>query len=185
MHNQVLFRNKYLIIDGYNVINQWDDLRDLVQRDLSAARDSMISMVVNHISYTGERAYLVFDAYAVKSRDAGERITDMNNLRIIYTREKQTADSYIESIIGDLASDRTNFVRVVTSDWAEQQIILGSGGTRVTPREFLAEVESARTKIVRTIESKKHQGPSRSTLEDILDAETARKLENIGKIQQD
>lgn len=173
---RVLYKNKYLILDGYNVINQWPDLKAIAQVNLEEARDRLLEEVVNYVAYTGESAYLVFDAYLVKST-IHKQIVD-RGVNVVYTREHQTADSFIEIMVSKLSEDRKNFIRVVTSDWAEQQVVLGSGAIRFSPWELKEDLARVKSKIREKYEKKPVQT---NTLADLLDGDLFEKLEKWRK----
>ena len=130
--------DEYLIIDGYNLIFAWDELRRRAELDLSLARDELIRIACNYSAMRRCRVIVVFDAY--KRAGADRDLTELGRVSVIYTKESQTADSYIEKTTYDMAKDC--FVRVVTSDMQEQLVILGNGALRVSPKEFIAEVSA-------------------------------------------
>ena len=167
-------KNSYLIIDGYNIINAWDQLKDLSKDDLEGAREKLIHYIIEYAQYTGKKAIVVFDAYNVKN--SKEKIEKRKYITIVYTKEHQTADSYIEKFIGSLS--KYDNVEVATSDYAEQQIILGKGATRISARELKLYIDNVMTKIKQ--EQQKHQQKiQRNFLEERLDEEILSKLENI------
>ena len=128
----------YLLIDGYNLIFAWDELKKLADYELSHARDTLIRIICNYRGFKKCNVILVFDAY--KRKDNEGSIEECGGISVVYTKERQTADAYIEQASYSLADK--NSVRVVTSDYVEQLIILGNGATRVSCREFIEEVES-------------------------------------------
>lgn len=155
---------EYIIIDGYNVINAWSDLKEISEGSLEEARNTLIDKMAEYRSYTGTEVTIVFDAYRVKgTKTKKDRI---NGVEIIFTKKNQTADSYIEMKVEGLAKDKKNIVRVVTSDLAEQQIILGSGGIRLLPRELKFQYEQMKTKIDKKMEEATH---NRVSLGDRID----------------
>ena len=127
-------RNKkdYLIVDGYNIINAWDELKEIAISDLEHAREKLIDAIIEYAEFTGRLGIIVFDAYNIKS--CKEKIEKRKNITIVYTKEYQTADSYIEKFIGSLS--KYDDVKVATNDYAEQQIVLGKGASRITSREL-------------------------------------------------
>ncbi len=127
---------EYLLLDGYNVIYSWEHLTRIAERDFAMARDMLIRDMCNYTAFHKCKTILVFDAYRVK--DGKGSVERCGNTTVVYTKEKQTADAYIEKATYEIAKD--NYVRVVTSDLDEQYIILGNGALRVSPREFLAEL---------------------------------------------
>lgn len=130
---------EYLLVDGYNVIFSWDSLKELAQDNIEAARNTLINILCNYQGYKKCEVILVFDAYKVKGNT--REVEKVNNISIVYTKEAETADMYIEKTSHKLA--KNNKVRVVTSDALEQLIILGGGALRVSSREFLFEVTQA------------------------------------------
>ncbi len=133
----------YLIVDGYNIINSWTNLKSLANEDMEEARGKLIEILASYKAYKGIEIILVFDAQLVKGNLGNEEI--INGIRVVFTREHQTADSFIEKEVYNLS--RLNLVQVATSDWAEQQTILSSGGIRISARELEAEVMFARRKM--------------------------------------
>lgn len=140
-----LYEKRFLVVDGYNVINAWPELKQLSQIKMEEARDQLIEWVIDYAAATGERAIVVFDAYSMKGKKPKE-IEDRGIL-IVYTKENQTADSYIEIWVQKTLDKPGNMVRVVTSDWAEQQVVLGSGAIRLSPREMLEQFSHTRERI--------------------------------------
>ena len=132
----------YLLVDGYNVIFSWDRLRALSKENIDAAREVLIRILCNYQGYRKCEVIVVFDAYKVRGSREVERV---DNISIVYTKEAETADMYIEKVSHRLA--KKHRVRVVTSDALEQLIILGGGALRVPSREFEAEVRQAEEEI--------------------------------------
>jgi predicted RNA-binding protein with PIN domain len=169
---------KYItIIDGYNVINAWDELKRYVNFDLEHARDILIEKLVNYKFMSNERIILVFDANYVKDNKGSKDI--IKGIEIVYTRETINADSYIEEMVARLANDRRNVIKVVTYDYAEQQNILGSGASRVTPEEFKYKIidTEKRLKLIYVEEEKRKT--NKSSIEDMVDDEMFKKLKKI------
>ncbi len=142
---------EYLLVDGYNVIFAWDSLKELSKDNIEGARNMLINILCNYQGYKKCEVILVFDAYKVKG--SSREVEKVNNINIVYTKEAETADMYIEKVSHKLA--KNNKVRVVTSDALEQLIILGNGALRVSSREFLYEIQQAEEDI-RTIISETH-----------------------------
>lgn len=130
---------EYLLVDGYNVIFSWDKLKALAQDNIDGARNALINILCNYQGYKKCEVILVFDAYKVKGNT--REVEEVNNITIVYTKEAETADMYIEKASYKLA--KNNKVRVVTSDALEQLIILAGGALRVSSREFLYEIQQA------------------------------------------
>lgn len=133
----------YLLIDGYNLIFASAELKRLADADLGHARDTLIHLMCNYNGFKRCNLILVFDAY--KRRDNDGSVEECGGITVVYTKERQTADAYIERCTYNLAEK--NSVRVVTSDYVEQLIVLGNGATRVSAREFLDEVEAVSSQI--------------------------------------
>lgn len=129
----------YLLVDGYNIIFAWDELKKTAEKSLDDARAELAEIMCNYQGYTGWEIILVFDAYRVKGR---QRKTEKHyNINIVYTKESETADSYIECASHELA--KKHRVRVATSDGAEQMIVLGNGAMRISARELHQRVKEA------------------------------------------
>ena len=142
--------DEYVILDGYNVIFAWDELKDLASGELGYARDALTRIMCNYTAFRRCHSIIVFDAYKQKDSLGSEEIC--GNTRVVYTKSGETADAYIERLTHEIASD--NLVRVVTSDLTEQYIVLGNGALRVSAREFKNEVESTSAEINEIINSK-------------------------------
>lgn len=142
---RILHKYKYLFIDGYNYLNSIGGFDGKVAGALEEGRRALVETLVEYQAYSGERIFLVFDAYTIKSFKA--KIEKHNQIEVVFTKEFQTADSYIEIEVEKVAKDPKNLVRVVTSDWAEQQIVLGSGAIRISPREFSWELDKMKEHI--------------------------------------
>lgn len=140
---------EYLLVDGYNVIFAWDNLNKLAESSIDGARNALINILCNYQGYKKCEVIVVFDAYKVKGNH--REIEKVNNITVVYTKEAETADMYIEKASLDLA--KRHKVRVVTSDALEQVIILGNGALRVSSREFQAEVSAAEQTIRNIIEN--------------------------------
>lgn len=170
--------NHYLIVDGYNIINSWDELKELAKSDLEHSREKLISDIIEYAEFTGRKAIIVFDAYNVKN--SREKIEKQKYITIVYTKEHQTADSYIEKFISSLS--KYDDVKVATNDYAEQQIVLGKGATRISARELKLDLDHAKSKI-RENNSSFTKKIQRNWLEERLDIETLSKLENIRRMR--
>lgn len=140
---------EYLLVDGYNIIFAWDELRALAQKSLDLAREELINRLCSFQAIKGCEIILVFDAYKVKQNPGS--IEHIHNISVVYTKEAETADSYIEKTAHELAKNYR--VRVATSDGTEQLIILGSGAVRLSARLFHAEVAEVEKQLREIIES--------------------------------
>jgi small GTP-binding protein len=145
---QNLDGDEYILVDGYNVIFSWEHLRKLSEDNIDGARQALINILCNYQGYKKCEMILVFDAYKVKG--SHREVEKVDDLSIVYTKEAETADMYIEKTSHKLA--KNNRVRVVTSDALEQIIILGGGALRVSSRAFLEEVREAEDEIRSYIE---------------------------------
>lgn len=130
-------RRQYLLVDGYNVIYAWQDLADLARENLEAARGKLTDILCNYQGYLGCELILVFDAYRVKG-NPGE-VQRYHNIYVVYTKEAETADAYIERTTHEIA--RECDVTVATSDGLEQMIVAGAGARRLSSRELRQEIE--------------------------------------------
>mgnify|MGYP005970395389 FL=1 len=148
--NPQLNGTEYLLVDGYNVIFAWEHLKELTERSLDGARQVLINILCNYQGYSKCNLILVFDAYRVKGQY--REVETVNGISIVYTKEAETADMYIEKVTHKLA--KNNRVRVVTSDALEQMIILGNGALRVPSLAFLEEVRQAEEEIRNIINNK-------------------------------
>ena len=136
-----------LIVDGYNVIFAWEELKALSQKSLDLARSKLTEILVNYQSYTASEVVLVFDAYQVPGGQ-GERFTE-GAVHVVYTKENETADMYIERLVSDIGKNET--VRVVTSDSLIRLGALRSGVLRTSSAEFKGEVDLILERIAETI----------------------------------
>ncbi|MBE6949209.1 MAG: GTP-binding protein [Ruminococcaceae bacterium] len=139
---------EYLLVDGYNIIFAWDDLKELAQYELAAARDALEDILINYQAYKKCAVILVFDAYKVKGNPGS--VEKRDGIHIVYTKEAEIADVYIERTTMQLS--REGRVRVATSDNLEQVIILGHGAFRISADAFRAEVEDAKIQLGNLIE---------------------------------
>lgn len=140
---------EYLLVDGYNIIFAWEELAELARTDLDAARHRLIQILCNYQGYRRCELILVFDAYKVKGNPGN--IERHHGIHVVYTKEAETADMYIEKVTHTLAKEHR--VRVATSDGLEQIIILGHGAIRVPARQFREEVEQVERAIREILES--------------------------------
>ncbi len=134
---------EYLLVDGYNIIFAWDELRKLAQDSLEAARTRLIERLRNYQGWRQCPVIVVFDAYKVKGNPGS--VEKLGGVSVVYTKEAETADMYIEKAAHDLS--RTYRVRVATSDGLEQVIILGGGALRLPAAAFEAEVKEVEASI--------------------------------------
>lgn len=141
---------EFLLVDGYNIIFSWENLAKTAKDNLDLARSQLINIMCNYQGFKNCNLILVFDAYKVKS---DREVENYGNVSVVYTREAETADMYIEKTAHKLSAE--NRVRVATSDGTEQLIILGAGAVRVSAREFKMEVDEVE-KTIRDILDNMH-----------------------------
>lgn len=137
---------EYLLVDGYNIIFAWESLKELAQTNLDGARGKLMDIMSNYQAYRKMHLILVFDAYKVKGNPGSTM--RYHNIDVVYTKEAETADQYIEKVSHDMSKKYR--VRVATSDGLEQLIIMGAGATRVSAREFEREVMEAGEELRKT-----------------------------------
>ena len=137
----------YLLVDGYNIIHAWEDLSALAREDLDGARAKLIDLLRNYQSWRGCQVIVVFDAYKVKGGKGA--VEQLGDLYVVYTKEAETADMYIERTTYQLSRD--NRVRVATSDGLEQMIILGHRAQRMSAAELKYETDQVMAQIRDTI----------------------------------
>jgi predicted RNA-binding protein with PIN domain len=164
---------QFLIVDGYNIIGAWTQLQRLRDVNLEEARDRLIDILAEYQAFSGVKTYLVFDAYQVPGLGKEYR---QNKLRVLYTKEKETADELIERLVTDLIARRRQ-IYVATSDMIEQHVIFGKGALRLTASDLQTRVRQVR----KDIQQKLHRNPlpERQTLDNRLDANLLEKLEKL------
>lgn len=134
---------EYLLVDGYNIIHAWEELREIARVDLEQARIALTDLLRNYQAWKGCRVILVFDAYRVKGNPGS--VEQLGNVYVVYTKEAETADMYIEKTTYQIGHKHR--VRVATSDGLEQLIILGHGATRMSATELKFEVDQVHAQI--------------------------------------
>ena len=154
---------EYLLVDGYNIIFAWDELKAVAAQDIDAAREMLVSILSNYQGFRKCVVILVFDAYKVKGNPGS--VQTVNGIKVVYTREAETADTYIERATYELRRERR--VRVATSDSMEQVIILGHGAMRVSARTFHAEIEETEGQISALVERFNLKNQDRRTIRNI------------------
>ncbi len=162
-----------MLVDGYNIIFAWDSLKELAKIDLAAARGKLADNLCNYQGYKQCELILVFDAYKVEG-NPGE-IMKYHNIHVVYTREAETADHYIEKTVRRIAKEHD--VIVATSDALEQVIIMGQGAHRMSAAGLKEEIESV-------IEQMKDDYPKqeeliRNYLFDYLEKDIAEEMERV------
>lgn len=169
-------QREHFIVDGYNVINVWPELVKLT--DLSEARDRLVHALAEYGAYEKYDVTVVFDALFTADEEHYEKVNA--HLDVVYTGEGETADSYIERLAYDSVR-RGREVHVVTSDGAEQSLILGAGAYRMPSREFHRIICRTKKKIREEYLSKVVLPLSRNEVASRIDSNTAAKLDAIRK----
>lgn len=164
---------EYLLVDGYNVIFAWEDLKELAKENIEAARNKLMDVLCNYQGFKNYPLILVFDAYKVEGE--AMEIFKYHNIHVVYTKEAETADMYIEKVVHEVG--RKYHVTVVTSDGVEQVITQGQGGTIISSREFLEEVKIVNRQIQEEWEL--HKESAKNYLFDHMDRELAGHMEEV------
>ena len=164
---------EYLLVDGYNIIFAWENLKELAASNIDGAREKLMDILCNYQGFKKCTLILVFDAYKVKGNPGS--VETYHNIHVVYTKEAETADQYIEKTVHEIG--RKYRVTVATSDQLEQVIILGQGGRRMSARELLEDVIEVRQQIRETAREKRSS--EKNYLFDHLDEETAARMERI------
>ena len=166
-------KKEYLLVDGYNIIFAWEELNELAKASIDAARNKLMDILSNYQGFSGCTLILVFDAYKVKGNQ-GE-VQKYHNIYVVYTKEAETADQYIEKTTHEIG--RKYKVTVATSDALEQVIVMGQGAYRISARDFYEEVERTE-KQIREI-NERERGEKRNYLLDYAKEEDAREMEKV------
>lgn len=148
---------EYLLIDGYNVIFSWDSLRQVAQESIDSAREALVRMMINYNGARPVTLILVFDAYKVSG--GVEKVEKQGGVYIVYTRESEIADVFIERAVQKLADGKRD-IRVVTSDGMEQLIVMGRGAIRVPSKAFEKEVELVSDRLKQIMQKLETEGRS-------------------------
>jgi predicted RNA-binding protein with PIN domain len=144
-----------LLVDGYNIIGTWPELRVLKEKDLAAARDRLIEKMAEYQGYSGYRVIIVFDAHYVQGN---EKKYKNHRIEVIFTKENESADERIEKMAIRLNS-RTTQIHVATSDYTEQWAIFGQGALRISARELLTEMNEVENKINKRVKKIQEKRP--------------------------
>lgn len=164
---------EYLLVDGYNIIFAWEDLNELSKINIESARNKLMDRLSNYQGYKKMTLILVFDAYKVKGNSGS--VMKYHNIYVVYTKEAETADQYIEKTVHEIG--RKYQVTVATSDALEQVIILGQGGNRLSAANLLEEVEAVEAEISKKVQKKTPK--EKNYLFDHLDEEMADLMEEV------
>ena len=166
-------KEEYLLVDGYNIIFAWEDLKELADTNIEGARSKLMDILCDYQGYKKCTLILVFDAYKVEG-NPGE-VLKYHNIYVVYTKEAETADQYIEKTVRRIG--RQQDVVVATSDALEQVIILGQGARRLSAAGLLEEIKLAQQEMREGYLGEEPQG--RNYLFDYLEEETAKEMETI------
>lgn len=164
---------EYLLVDGYNIIFAWEELKDLAEHDIASARGKLMDILSNYQGYKKNILILVFDAYKVEG-NKGE-ISRYHNIYVVYTKEAETADQYIEKTVHEIG--RKYRVTVATSDALEQVIIMGQGASRMSAQGLREEIQAANIEIRSNYLNQKTG--NKNYLFDYLPEELAEQMEEV------
>lgn len=172
-------KEEYLLVDGYNVIFAWEELRELAEVNIDSARGKLQDILCNYQAIRGCQLILVFDAYRVQGHDT--ELMDYHNIHVVFTKEAETADQYIEKFAHE--NGRKYRVLVATSDGLEQIIIRGQGCELISARELEQEVKQCGERIHREYMEAQPRGAG--YLLDGISLEVQREVERIGKTEKE
>jgi len=164
---------KTIFVDGYNVINSWQNLKNIKDCSYESSRLQLIGILQNYSGFNGYKIFIIFDAQFVKG--SVQKQEKQGNLVVVFTKEGETADDYIERMVNNIG--RKSEVCVVTSDSLEQQVAFQRGATRMSSIEFYHDVISTQKKIQASIERRYLE--KRNWLEERIDEKTLEKLEKM------
>ena len=164
---------EYLLVDGYNVIFAWEDLKELAKVNIEGARNKLMDVLCNYQRFKKCNLILVFDAYKVQGQELG--VQKYHNIYVVYTKEAETADQYIEKVVHEIG--RKYHVTVATSDNVEQVVTLGQGGKLLSARELRTEVEEVQRQIREEYLNRPQKG--KKYLFDYLDEEISGQMEEV------
>lgn len=164
---------EYLLVDGYNVIFAWEDLKELAKVNIEGARNKLMDVLCNYQGFKKCNLILVFDAYKVQGQELG--VQKYHNIYVVYTKEAETADQYIEKVVHEIG--RKYHVTVATSDNVEQVVTLGQGGKLLSARELRTEVEEVQRRIREEYLNRPQKG--KNYLFDYLDEEISGQMEEV------
>ena len=149
-------KDRYLIIDGYNMIGQSQDLSRIAKDNLEEARDQLLTAIANYNAVIADEVVCVVDAY----EQSGPPTEYMyHGVKTIFTKEKETADSYIERYVYDLYEKHTRHITVVTSDMSEQHAIFGAGAYRISSREMWRDLRENEVSVSKELDGFNEQKP--------------------------
>ena len=164
---------EYLLVDGYNIIFAWEDLKELAEVNIDGARTKLMDILCNYQGYKKCVLILVFDAYKVEGHEC--EVTDYHNIHVVYTKEAETADQYIEKVVHEIG--RKYQVTVATSDGLEQVIIRGQGASLLSARELREEISLVNEQIRQECDQRRQRG--KNYLFDHLSEELVDYMEEV------
>ncbi|HEY8910523.1 MAG TPA: NYN domain-containing protein, partial [Desulfosporosinus sp.] len=168
-------KEEYLLVDGYNIIHAWPELKELVDDNMDGARMKLVDTLSNYQGIRKCQIIVVFDAYRVQGHF--EEVIDYHNIHLIYTREAQTADQYIEKFAHD--NQKKYNITVATSDGLQQLIIRGAGCALLSARELKVEIDGANERLRQ--EYQETRGIDRNYLVDALSPAEKQQVEEMVK----
>jgi len=167
-------KKNYLFIDGYNIVNQWSYFNEM-EKNIENTRNKLIELLIEYQAYRGMKVIVVFDAHLVKG--SLEKKENVSGIEVVYTKENETADSYIEKQLDKIG--RYEHVQVATSDNFIQQIVLARGGTRISAQEMILELNNTKKDIRLKTDKPRQKGTS---IDQIIDIDIKIKLEKMRRM---
>ena len=149
-------KDRYLIIDGYNMIDQSRELSKVARESLEEAREQLLDVIANYNAVVADEIVCVFDAY---EQSGIEREYMYHGVKTVFTKEKETADSYIERYVYNLYNKHTTHITVVTSDMSEQHAIFGAGAYRVSSREMWRDLKENAMTVSKSVDDFNERKP--------------------------
>ena len=149
-------KDRYLIIDGYNMIGQSKELSKVARESLEEAREQLLDVIANYNAVVADEIVCVFDAY---EQSGIEREYMYHGVKTVFTKEKETADSYIERYVYNLYNKHTTHITVVTSDMSEQHAIFGAGAYRVSSREMWRDLKENAMTVSKSVDDFNERKP--------------------------
>lgn len=178
VYNAAPRREEYLLVDGYNVIFAWDELKELADKSLDGARGKLLDLLCNYQAVRGCNLIAVFDAYRLAGHPT--EVSDYHNIHVVYTKEAETADQYIEKFAHE--NSKRYDVTVATSDGLEQIIIIGEGCKLISSRELKEEMERAASQVLQDF--KRSHPEEKNSLDGALPLKAKREIEKFRERQQ-
>lgn len=176
--NAIEIKDEYLLVDGYNIIFAWPELKELADVNMDGAKAKLLELLSNYQSIRKCRVMVVFDAYRVKGHV--EEVIEYDNILVVYTREAQTADQFIEKFARD--NQKKYNITVATSDGLQQIIIRGAGCSLLSARELKEEIVKTNEKLIQ--EYKEKYGTDFNYLEDTLPSSTKEQIDELFKEEE-